>query len=278
MIMKYDPEVKDLNMPESSSPFSRMGGAFSPHSGVSNGVEQLPMATAPMVFMDDRRRHKSSPSPPSYEEESVGMSTAHPSSQKLTFKEKSRRVFDNFNDYLDRRARAQYATENPGDILNTPLNRPFKHAYLDPNHAMMQGGLKGFISGGTLTPDPETRRRQKAAKIDEEERRIMEEYQQRMDSVYSQRQSEHETQRQLKYVSRDYEPRLAEVRHKRHVLQNGGERHIKKDILYLMIVNKPSDYQMAAAMSEMDMLQQQHHHQQQQQYDCKPTMAPYIKA
>lgn len=276
MLMKYEPDVRDPTLPRSESRFAKLGSAFgSPISGTSEGVHSLPLDTAPLMYIDERRQHKAmlSGPPPSYEatyssDSSDGARSpgSQNGKQKMSLKEKSKKAFDSFNDYLDRRARVQYATENPGDIFNTPQNRPFSNRYLDPNHPATNGGLIGLISGGALSPDPETKLRRKMERINEEERRVLDEYHQRIDSVHSQRQSYNETQRQLGYIERDYAPRLATFREERRKLENGGDRHIK-DVLYLMIVNKPSDAQLAVATAQLD-----------EGYGYQPVKATFAKS
>ncbi|OAA81183.1 hypothetical protein LEL_00728 [Akanthomyces lecanii RCEF 1005] len=254
MIMKYDPIGQDPVLAEkaANSPLSKFGGGQKswlkdPVSGTSDGMNSLPTAVAPLIYMDDRRAHK---------EYLAGDGKISPERgspvEKPTTKQKAKNAFENFNDYLDRRARAKYASENQGDILNTPLTKGFSNKFLDPNSSMNNGGLIGFISGGAFAQDPETRRIKKLKSMGEEEERLYKEYQERVDQVTQQRQSTKETERQIKYIDRDYQPRFAEFRQKRRELEMGPERSIKKDILYLTIVNRPSDSQLAAATDKIN--------------------------
>lgn len=253
MIMKYDPIGQDpvLAEKENNSPFNKFGGGQKswlkdPVSGRSDGMNSLPSAVAPLIYMDDRRSHKE------YLSNDGKLSPERSPVEKATTKQKAKNAFENFNDYLDRRARAKYAAENQGDILNTPLTKGFSNKFLDPNSSMNNGGLLGFISGGALAQDPETRRRKKLERMAEEEERLYKEYQDRVDQVTQQRQSTRETERQIKYIDRDYQPRFAEFRTKRRELEMGPERSIKENILYLTIVNRPSDSQLAAATDKIN--------------------------
>ncbi|KAM3452464.1 hypothetical protein MY3296_004488 [Beauveria thailandica] len=256
MIMKYDPIGQDPYLAEkaaSGGTLNKLGGSGQkswskdPVSGTREGINALPTAVAPLVYMDERRAHKE------YLANDGKVSPERSSPvDKATTKQKAKNAFENFNDYLDRRARAKYASENQGDILNTPLTRGFSNKFLDPNSSMNNGGLLGFLSGGALAQDPETRRVKKLRSIAEEEERLGKEYQERVDQVRQQRQSTRETERQIKYIDRDYQPRFAEFRQKRRELEMGPERSIKENILYLTIVNRPSDSQLAAATDKIN--------------------------
>ncbi|OAA68855.1 hypothetical protein ISF_03230 [Cordyceps fumosorosea ARSEF 2679] len=263
MIMKYDPIGQDpAALAEKAAAANNGGGLMSrfggnngqknwlkdPVSGTSDGMNSLPSAVAPLIYMDDRRAHKEYLA----NDGNVSPVSDKPAAGPVTTKQKAKSAFENFNDYLDRRARAKYASENQGDILNTPLTKGFSNKFLDPNSSMNNGGLLGFISGGALAQDPETRRLKKLKSLGQEEERLREEYQQRVDQVHQQRQSTRETERQIKYIDRDYQPRFAEFRTKRRELEMGPERSIKENILYLTIVNRPSDSQLAAATDKIN--------------------------
>ncbi|KAI3011981.1 hypothetical protein CBS147346_896 [Aspergillus niger] len=261
MIMKHDPELKEPKNPGRLKQLASLavngssnggGSAWMRNhiSGSSQGPDGLPTAVAPLVYMDNRRQHKNylSDSPP----ESPGsQSGVVPAGGKTSTKEKAKKAFDNFNDYLDRRARAKYAAENGTDALSGPTGRGFSNRYLDPNHPAVNGGLIGVLSGGVLSPTPEQRAQKKAARIDEEERRVLDEYNDRRDRILNDRRSQSETDRELRRLEKDYEPRLEQFRKRRRELE-GGKRSIKSNILYLMIVNLPSDATLAAASSKLE--------------------------
>lgn len=263
MIMKYEPEVEEESQQQQQqSPLRGLGALVSggsngsgsswarnPISGKTQGAGALPTAVAPLVYMDKRREHRDYLSGSSSASDSASESSQP--RKPTSGKQKVKNAFDSFNDYLDRRARARYAAENAGDILTTPANQGFTNRYLDPNHAATNSGLIGLISGGTIDSDPEARRRRKEKRIDEEERRVLDEYHSRMEQIQNQRQSARETERQLRRCEEDYAPRLKVYRDQRKALE-GGERHIKKDILYLTIVNMPSDGEMAAASAQLN--------------------------
>ncbi|RAH52103.1 hypothetical protein BO85DRAFT_432276 [Aspergillus piperis CBS 112811] len=263
MIMKHDPELKE---PKNSSRLKQLasmavngssnggGSAWMRNhiSGSTQGPSGLPTAVAPLVYMDNRRQHKNylSDSPPS-DSPAPERDVVPPAGGKVSTKEKAKKAFDNFNDYLDRRARAKYMAENGSDALSGPAGRGFSNRYLDPNHPAVNGGLIGVLSGGVLSPTPEQRAQKKAARIDEEERRVLDEYNDRKERILNDRRSQSETDRELRRLDKDYEPRLEVFRKKRRELE-GGKRSIKSNILYLMIVNLPSDATLAAASSKLD--------------------------
>ena len=275
MIMKYDPIERDLAdlAAQGGSPFKKLSNLVSgdspgrlvglgnqqqgppkqdrfrnPISGKVNGESSLPTDVAPLEYIQDRRAHKELLSSSSLLSRDSSPSSNGDKPQKK--ENKALKAFDSFNDYLDRRARAKYAAENEGNILNVQTNGGFSNRFLDPNHPATRGGSIGLLSGGSMTPDAETRKRKKMARIEEEESRVYEEYQRRIDDVHRSRQCQRDTDRALKDVERDYAPRLAEYRNQKKEIE-GGVRSIKKDILYLFIVNLPSEAAMAEAQQRL---------------------------
>lgn len=275
MIMKYDPVERDpadlavgdggpfkklSNLVSGGSPSQLVGLGNQPQgphnqdrfrnpiSGKVNGESSLPTNVAPLEYIQDRRAHKKLLSSSSSVSRDSSSSSNGDKPQKK--ENKASKAFGSFNDYLDRRARAKYAGENEGNTLNVQTNEGFSSRFLDPNHPATNGGLIGLISGGLMTPDAETRKCKKMARIEEEESRVYEEYQRRIDDVYRSRRSQRDTDRALKGVERDYSPRLAEFRNQKKEIE-GGVRSIKKDILYLSIVNLPSEATVAEAQQRL---------------------------
>ncbi|KAJ5796537.1 uncharacterized protein N7518_005077 [Penicillium psychrosexuale] len=261
MIMKYEPELKEPKNPSRLKQLASLavngssnggGSAWMRNhvSGESQGPGGLPTAVAPLVYMDNHRQQKEylSDSPP----ESPGSKRGVvPAGGKTSTKDKAKKAFDNFNDYLDRRARAKYIAENGNDVISGPAGRGFSNRYLDPNHPAVNGGLIGVLSGGVLSPTPEQRAQKKASRIDDEERRVLDEYNDRRERILNDRRSQSETDRELRRLEKDYEPRLEQFRNKRRALE-GGKRTIKSNILYLTIVNLPLEATLAAASSELE--------------------------
>lgn len=232
MIMKYVPELKEPKNPGRLKQLASLaangcGSAWiRDHvSGESQGPGGLPTAVAPLIYMDNRRQHKDSlsDSPPESPDSKKGVV---PAGGKTSTKDKAKKAFDTFNDYLDRRARAKYTAENGNDVLSGPAGRGFSNRYLDPNHPAVNGGLIGVLSGGVLSPTPEQRAQKKASRIDDEERRVLDEYNDRKERIFNDRRSQSETDRELRRLEKDYEPRLEQFRKKRRALE-GGQRSIK---------------------------------------------------
>ncbi|RFU28762.1 hypothetical protein B7463_g7589, partial [Scytalidium lignicola] len=73
--------------------------------------------------------------------------------QKMRDKLKSGQKF--VADYMDRRAQASYANENPSSVLSTG-NPTFASRYADPNHPASSGSLVALLTGGHI--DPKSRR------------------------------------------------------------------------------------------------------------------------
>lgn len=68
-----------------------------------------------------------------------------------TFKAKAKDAHGFLADYMDKRARLKYATEDPKSMLNLPPEqREFMTKLGDPRHPMYNGGIIGFVSGGHL--------------------------------------------------------------------------------------------------------------------------------
>lgn len=110
--------------------------------------------------------------------------------------------------------------------MNVPLSRGFKNRYLDPNHPATNGGISGLLSGGYLTQSPDTRKRNSLRQIDDEERRVQEEYQRQIDSIYRQNRSPFEVDRQLRQREEEYWRRLDDMQRRREQVEE-RERHIK---------------------------------------------------
>ncbi|KAL3484713.1 hypothetical protein BJX62DRAFT_248171 [Aspergillus germanicus] len=66
-------------------------------------------------------------------------------------------------DYFDRRSQAKFRQENPTSGLNISPNPTFTSRYADPSHPASSGDLLGLVSGGKITYDQLPRRRPAAA-------------------------------------------------------------------------------------------------------------------
>ncbi|TGO36068.1 hypothetical protein BHYA_0136g00110 [Botrytis hyacinthi] len=66
--------------------------------------------------------------------------------------EKLKRKGDFVSDYMDRRARAQYAAQNPNSFLSTGPKEKFTSRYADPNHPASSGNPWSLVTGGKFNP------------------------------------------------------------------------------------------------------------------------------
>lgn len=64
-------------------------------------------------------------------------------------------------DYLDRTAQAEYAGQHSGSKLSVPAdpNKPFASRFADPNHPVNSGSIVSLLTGGTVDPKARRRRR-----------------------------------------------------------------------------------------------------------------------
>jgi hypothetical protein len=141
-------------------------------------------------------------------------------------------------DYFDRRAQAKYAAETPGGKLAAAGGQPVFHSrYADPNHPASSGSLVSLLTGGHINPQA---RRQ--------ERRIV---------------------RRQRRAWRRGEPITDQTGKRKEGIV---KRILKKDVLYLMIVNLPTDAETQAGRTSVANEQQQ---QQQQQFEQAPPNYQY---
>ncbi|KAK6596585.1 hypothetical protein H4I96_09237 [Botrytis cinerea] len=70
------------------------------------------------------------------------------SEEEEKLKEKLKRKGNFVSDYMDRRARAQYAAHNPNSFLSTGPKEKFTSRYADPNHPASSGNPWSLITGG----------------------------------------------------------------------------------------------------------------------------------
>ena len=138
-------------------------------------------------------------------------------------------------DYFDRRAQAQYAAENPGSSLAVPTGeKQFASRYSDPNHPANSGSLVSLLTGGAIDLKSRRDRRRGAKRVRRANRRG------------------------------------EVITDKTHLRRGGREgvikRMLKKDVLYLMIVNIPSEEELQAGKNAVKNEQQPQGQQSRPQY------------
>jgi hypothetical protein len=141
--------------------------------------------------------------------------------------------------YLDRRAQAMHATDNPDSKLAAPeAQRQFKSKYADPNHPIHSGTVFGLLTAGKFDPVRSKRR--------------------------------HKAQRRAvrRGIQLNEEDLQAAEMGKRLPYERGGRRKgvigsgvqmvrktLQQDLLYLTIVNLPSDSELAEIRQELERAQ-----------------------
>ncbi|KAL7789098.1 hypothetical protein V8C37DRAFT_386647 [Trichoderma ceciliae] len=120
------------------------------------------------------------------------------------------------SDYFDRRAQAKYAAENPGSVLATPPSeKQFANKFSDPNHPANSGSIVSLLSGGAI----DLKRGRRISGVT------------KLVSARGQGTPD------------DAPPR------KRGERKSIIKKIVKRDVLYLMIVNLPSDEEMQEGLN-----------------------------
>lgn len=204
LIITYKPEsatqheTLDINQAISShmtpaeGKMKAFGQSMRVSSGKTYGELELPEA-APLVFP------------------ALDLVAADTSAEGVTKKNRLKNSQRFVSDYLDRRAQATYAAQNPGSSLAVPgPEKPFASRFSDPTHPANSGSLIGLLSGGAI-------------------------------DVRGHRPS----RRLRRVVSRT--GMVTEQTPQRKGPREGlVKRMLKKDVLYLMIVNLPSEEELQA--------------------------------
>ncbi|KAK3722923.1 hypothetical protein LTR37_002068 [Vermiconidia calcicola] len=186
-------------------------------SGTTEGAIQLPEA-APLIFPDiDDALAKTGPE---------------------TFKDKAKDVQSFVGNYMDRRAHMEYARDDPNSTLAIPEGqRALKSKLADPEHRMYNSGLVGFVSGGALGRDRVLKGERRLQRREYKDDRRMLKYEQRIARGRGlSRKKERRYERMLETGSSRRKPQ----RDKKGIF--GTVRKVmQEDVLYLMIVNMPSE-------------------------------------
>ncbi|QIW97508.1 hypothetical protein AMS68_003026 [Peltaster fructicola] len=223
-------------------------------SGVTEGADDLPEA-APLIF-------------PEIDEEAAR------SGQSM--KDKNEFV----QDYLDRRAQIRFARQDPKSGLNIPEEQvQMKSKWADPDHPMFNSGVVGLLTGGYLdlkslrTQRQEARQDRRAARYDRRQERReskrgvrhekrLDRHQRRVDRFESRHgiapgSTSHSiptSERQSASITAEEPRQRAHGHRRRH--RRGKDRPIRgtlakvmtEDVIYLMVVNLPSETELAATV------------------------------
>ncbi|KAI7324669.1 hypothetical protein KC315_g8175, partial [Hortaea werneckii] len=196
-----------------------------------------------------------------------------------TFKGKTADAKAFLADYMDRRAHFRYANDDPMSKLVVPEDqRVFKSKLADPNHPAFQGGIVTLLTGGMLPGRPDRRTRRSERQFERDERKVLR-YEQRMargrgltrkqqmrfDAVTDERVRRGKGDvldgpRDGAVVSQGSQGTngISLYRGTRGQRQGGGgpigavKRIMREDVLYLMIVNLPSEADLSEAREELE--------------------------
>ncbi|KAK8211600.1 hypothetical protein M8818_003255 [Zalaria obscura] len=197
-------------------------------SGVNVGESSMPAVCAPLIFpglttsspTTDTATPTSPLSPTVSAASPVATSSPQSERQKKTLKEKARASRRFINEYYDRRAQALYAAKHPDTMLATQAEMPkFRSRYADPNHPASNGHLFNLLTGG----------RAKAQGLG-----------------YAARE-----RRRLELLEENKE-RIRQGLKPKETLIGGVKRKLQLGVLYLTIVNMPSEEELEAAKKQLE--------------------------
>ncbi|KAH0347244.1 hypothetical protein KCU83_g6925, partial [Aureobasidium melanogenum] len=136
--------------------------------------------------------------------------------------------------YWDKRATAEYSMQHPDSVLAQVPQGEFTSRYADPNHAAASGSLISFVSGGRLIPGPNSRGLIGG-----------------LASVIGQAaRGEKQGSEWERYTAENAQRQQPPRREKKGIIPTPIRTYKKllaKNVLYLMVVNMPSEEEMAAA-------------------------------
>ncbi|THV70400.1 hypothetical protein D6D19_06083 [Aureobasidium pullulans] len=145
-------------------------------------------------------------------------------------------TFTRVNAYLDRRAVTQYSSRNSDDVLVTgyaPQKNTYSNRYLDPNHPAVQNGVKGLLSGGTITRDDEARQEKSRQKVHKKEAKARAKYEHKMQSIYEKGASGERSQKKALDCERKYDDKVRKLEES----SKSKTESAVQEVLYLTIVN-----------------------------------------
>jgi len=208
-------------------------------SGRAN-VNDVPLQIAPLVYPG------------------LDSMASHPDVRRdENFKERLLRNKEFVADYFDRRARADFAGNNPSAALTKASSAPqeFSNRFADPNHPCNNGHLISLVTGGKIVAQPlGARRRARRARSSQDghgESGLL--------GVINERARRSRSRgSKLREVGEDGKLLPKEKREERRprgpvgFVLKGVKKVLKPDVLYLTIVNLPTEEEMAEAQAMLD--------------------------
>ncbi|KIV83625.1 hypothetical protein PV11_05635 [Exophiala sideris] len=143
-----------------------------------------------------------------------------------------KRVGGRLGDYFDRRAQVKFEQQHPDSKLVIPTEKHFVSRFSDPNHPANSGSLVALLSGGKI----DTRE----ADYEKKQRRAM--------------KRQYKDQRRM---ARGREPRYDPHGMEKRAPKGGIKGLMRSDVLYLMIVNYPSEGELREAAQVVDKMKAQ---------------------
>lgn len=147
-------------------------------------------------------------------------------------KERARAV----NEYLDQRAQTEFQSQNPQSKLShvaPPQGKQYVNRFADPNHPVNSGSIFGLLSGGTFDPIA-------SGRVRRAERHTKQHGQPTLTD-----QERHDA-----YMGRKVRGRITGTPSKKIPIIG---KMMKKDILYLVIVDVPTKEQLASVRQQFEL-------------------------
>ena len=236
MIMTYKPgsnqisQIADMNTNTISAVAAREGGRSKVRTSAGKATDDQIPECAPLIF--------------------PALENANDEEKANAFK----RSMAFIGEYQDKRAQATWQQKNPNSKLNVPGSAPeFSSSSGDPRHTAYQGGVINLLSGGRSGGLKQERRAYKSQR--REERGQLRAARRGVESTGSKRQQRDVLRRYEMGVSSDDTRTTRQIRRDyRQKRKDQGltpisfvKRQLGEGIIYLIIVNMPTEAEMAEA-------------------------------
>lgn len=219
LVMAYDPESPDLI--ETADMNTSVLSSIASRDGLHNGKK-------PSKFANAAGKTREIEIPESAPLVFPGLDALGEGEKLNAFQRSGHRL----GEYFDRRAQVKFEQEHPNSKLVVHQEKHFVSRFSDPNHPANSGSLVALLSGG---------------KIDTTE----------ADRAKKERRAMKRQYRDARRVARGREPRYDQTGMAKRAPQGGIKGLMKSDVLYLMIVNYPSEGELKEAAQVLDRMKEQ---------------------
>lgn len=234
-ITKYMPDGSAAPATTTNDRLRSYGRRFRVASGSSVGESAMPTACASLIFPGlSEFASATSPTPSSMDS---GTNTPNANSAAGPEKRGTKKFIA---DYFDRRAQASYIAANPSSTLAAQHQAPqFRSRFADPNHAANSGNIVSLVTGGAIQGGVRRRARRQLGKELGGRRGYREARGRDGDGSeeYVDRRRRRETRKGKGPVG---------------MALGGVKKVLHEGVLYLMIVNLPSESEMQEARQVLD--------------------------